>query len=416
MCWCPMRKVQCVATTFIVISFTSGCAKPAEREHAHDQPGSNVDVAPHPFYNQGQWGYIDNAGSVRIKPQFGWAEDFHDERAAVERGDPPQAGYIRPDGSWAASLPPYIPFPAYSDGRVWFYDGKRFGCMDKEGAVVIPPKYDDAEDFSEGLAVVGMNVNSGDTGTRHPPARLYGYVNTSGDLVIPLIHAWAAEFADGLAVTRRPGAKFSEYIDRNGRVVFSLKDLKIAATKLDVSASNFSCGRAWISIQNGSKRSFVLLDTRGKVVSEGLPYDFVNHFSDGLAEARSGSKVVAFLDTSGKTAFKREFDSVRKFHEGLCLVRVGGSCQFIDRHGAVALSPSLGLGAEPWNDATDFLAGLARVHVGGEFHDSIHGPAFWSGGTWFYIDRKGKTVAICRTDGEKPIDPPLGREHLGKPY
>jgi hypothetical protein len=63
-----------------------------------------------------------------------------------------------------------------------------------------------------------------------------------------------------------------------------------------------------------------------------------------------------------------------------------------------------------WNDATDFVAGLARVHVGGTFQETNHGLRWWEGGTWLYINHEGKTVAVCRNDGDRLILPPLGSE------
>lgn len=49
------------------------------------------------------------------------------------------------------------------------------GFIDSNGNVVIPPKYEVAEDFSEGLALVA----------EYGWGSAYGFINTCGEVVIP---------------------------------------------------------------------------------------------------------------------------------------------------------------------------------------------------------------------------------------
>ena len=106
----------------------------------------------HPIYREGLWGYVDNEGRVVVKPRFNWASDFSEGRAAVAIWKTEQCGFIRPDGSWAKLLPrgAVIGWP-FSEGRAWYREGQLFGCIDADGNVRIPPRYDDAQQFSEGL-------------------------------------------------------------------------------------------------------------------------------------------------------------------------------------------------------------------------------------------------------------------------
>lgn len=68
----------------------------------------------------------------------------------------------------------------------------------------------------------------------------------------------------------------------------------------------------------------------------------------------------------------------------------------IDREGKVVI-------VGRYNDAEAFTDGLARVHEGGKFEITLDGPAFWSGGAWFYIDKQGDKVRRCRDDtGDAP--------------
>jgi len=65
----------------------------------------------------------------------------------------------------------------------------RFGFIDTSGSVVIPLEYMDARSFSEGLAPIQQDS-------------LWGYVDPSGEVVIPprFSEVWASQ--DGLARVR----------------------------------------------------------------------------------------------------------------------------------------------------------------------------------------------------------------------
>ena len=82
------------------------------------------------------------------------------------------------------------------------YPNKKFGFIDKTGKVVIPPIYDLAWHFSEGLAGVEKN------GKR-------GFVDKTGKVVIPLIYDYAYHFYNGEAEVSVDDERF--YIDKEGR-------------------------------------------------------------------------------------------------------------------------------------------------------------------------------------------------------
>ena len=120
--------------------------------------------------------------------------------------------------------------------------------------------------------------------------------------------------------------------------------------------------------------------------------------------------MVGFVDTAGQLAIPTAFEEAGTFHEGRCPVKVKGAWQIIDARGVLIAS---GVPPDLWNDAEDFHNGLARVHVGGQFRSSHHGPNWWKGGKWFYVDRSGTIVTVCRNDGDELIEPPFGKENVG---
>jgi hypothetical protein len=107
-------------------------------------------------------------------------------------------------------------------------EGYRSGFMDRDGRMVIQPRFGTAGDFSEGLAPVTVTEDGfvdneelvGETTSfpdrpEAPPA--WGFINTKGEVVVPMIYEKALGFREGLAPVRQ-GGKWG-YIDRQGRMV-----------------------------------------------------------------------------------------------------------------------------------------------------------------------------------------------------
>ncbi len=65
--------------------------------------------------------------------------------------------------------------------------------MDKEENLIIQYKYDQAYDFSEGLALVFITKNKTD---------FYGYIDESGGETISLKYEFGESFSEGLALVR----------------------------------------------------------------------------------------------------------------------------------------------------------------------------------------------------------------------
>lgn len=80
----------------------------------------------------------------------------------------------------------------------------KFGYADAAGRIVIPARFDGADSFSEGLAVV---LDSG----------RFGYIDSRGAFAIPAVYRHARAFRDGHASVRFGGAWLT--IDTIGRPV-----------------------------------------------------------------------------------------------------------------------------------------------------------------------------------------------------
>ena len=152
------------------------------------------------------FGYIKKDGKFAIKPQFKNAFGFHNERAKVLQNG--KWGFIDTQGK-VVIKPTY----EYNQTADWFDDGLllaqqngKWGFIDTQGKVAIPFFYDEAESFSEGLAVVG--IKDADNSTTK-----YGYINKKGETVISLKYRYASDFVEG-----------SAFVEMNDKIYFIDKD------------------------------------------------------------------------------------------------------------------------------------------------------------------------------------------------
>ncbi len=153
----------------------------------------------------GKYGYIDKSGKIVINPQFEEAYDFSKEGLAlVKLSD--KYGYI--DKSGKIVINPQFE-DAYSFGEEGLAIVKlsdKYGYIDKSGKIVINPQFEDAYDFGEeGLALVKLSDK-------------YGYIDKSGKIVIDTQFYYAEEFKNGLALVG--GEKYG-YINKSGKYVWS---------------------------------------------------------------------------------------------------------------------------------------------------------------------------------------------------
>lgn len=102
----------------------------------------------------------------------------------------------------------------------------KFGFIDINDNLILEPKYERAEVFSDGLAAVSLNNK-------------WGYVNLKGEQVIPYIYEYAGAFSSGLAIVKK-GGRYG-YIDRFNNVIIPFRY---------TDAGNFSRGLATVSTED----------------------------------------------------------------------------------------------------------------------------------------------------------------------
>ena len=101
-------------------------------------------------------------------------------------------GYIDKQGK--TIIPPHFDNAwSYKNGLARVENAGKVGYVDDTGHVVIAPQFKWGQSFQEGLAAVTLDYWD------------YGYINQYGELVIPAQYDDARPFSDGLAPVKHQG-------------------------------------------------------------------------------------------------------------------------------------------------------------------------------------------------------------------
>jgi WG containing repeat len=225
-------------------------------------PDGYPDETLKPAQQDGKWGYVAPFGKFLISSQYESAGHFSERLAAVELNG--RFGYISPNGqfviqpkyfgagpfkdgfAWVVTKKPLAPFGRgeygaalfgqvtyidhfgrelmrpfsaehvsnFSEGLAAVRPGKivggcseKVGYVDTRGQWAIKPQFDEARDFSEGLAA----INQG--GKCHMGGK-WGYIDKDGRAAIPLQYDFAGQFKNGHACVEE--AETWQLIDAKG--------------------------------------------------------------------------------------------------------------------------------------------------------------------------------------------------------
>jgi len=138
-----------------------------------------------PVYQNGKGGYADAVGHVVIPYQFDFAFAFCEGFASVMTDG--HWGVINETGETVFTHD-FAALHEFYEGRALALDQDgRYGFVDTTGTVVVPFIYEMALDFSEGLAAVCRDGK-------------WGYLDTAGSLIVPCVYDDAGRFSGGLAI------------------------------------------------------------------------------------------------------------------------------------------------------------------------------------------------------------------------
>ena len=327
-----------------------------------------------------KYGYIDKMGNEIIPCIYDWTvngyRDFHEGLVLVGTDKDKKVFFMNTEGKEAFSAR-YDMANDFHEGLalVWDYDKGDIGrkrYIDKKGNEVITftDKYYPGTDFSEGLAAVWEDKEH---------LGKHGYIDKKGKLVIPMQYEHGTDleglkFHEGLAVVYKDG--YEGYIDKKGNEVIPCKY---------ESASCFQEGRA--CVKKDGKYGYI--DKKGNIIIPCI-YEWAHQFSEGYAfvSKNKDSENWLCIDKNGKEVFSCNYNCISScFHEGFACVEKDGKCGYIDTKGNEVI-PCI------YDSYNDFSEGLVVVgkHVKGRYRN------FW-GMEYGVVDKKGNsTFDIHSTD------------------
>jgi len=248
----------------------------------------------------------------------------------------------------------------------------KWGYINSTGKVVIKIIFDDAKGFSEGLAAVKKG-------------NLWAYIDTTGKKIIDFAFIDASSFSEGLAAVREKDI-YTGYIDRTGKYVIEPKYAYAQACA-------FSGGLAAVWEYPGFKWGYIN-KTGSYVIAPQFKMTAARPFKEERAAVQIDNKW-GYIDPKGSIIIEPQFFVALDFSEGMAMVQEvrvrksysygesgsttasGGNCGYINKMVQYVIKPSFSF-------ALGFFEGLAAVEIGDERG---------------YINKNGEIVISPRFDG-----------------
>lgn len=194
-------------------------------------------------------GYINERGKVVIPLKYKDAKDFSEGLAGVyiESFNYTGWGYIERTGKVVIRLESkYSKIGDFSEGfaRV-VSDDNLYGFIDTTGKIVVTPKYEEAGDFSEGLVWVKFEGK-------------FGYIDKTDKIVIPIYYSYAADFSNGVAIVVSPDNPITyNYINKTGEspllsYMKSINEYRMRLNKSSRSLGSFNINSPYIIVDGNN--------------------------------------------------------------------------------------------------------------------------------------------------------------------
>ena len=337
-----------------------------------------------------KWGFIDEEGNEIIPCKYDYVEDFHDGYAILvvhrHKTIPFNDRFIvsEPRYKGVISLKNEIMISPEFDDLIYLPNnlfkvkkGAKWGVIDKNGGIIIPIEYLDISSPSENLIAVKIwkDINSKDE-------KVWGYVNLQHEVVIKPQFSEAQNFSDGLAVVKDSiwkvinnkgdvilecphAASIDSFIDgksqitmqsgensikhtllKNGHIIVGEQEIEIDLKSISF-IGDFHNGFAKVCINIGTNKKWGFINNKGVMVISGIPNE-VSDFNNGFAIYSFEGFGTQYIDIEGNLIYKednniicldRQYIAVKKLCENRFAVTRKSDCNsaVIDKFGAVII-------------------------------------------------------------------------------
>jgi hypothetical protein len=281
------------------------------------------------FYNgyalikttDGSVDYIDNKGS-EFERNYINATDFHEGIAfAVKEGEYPTLLNSKLEEVKVLEKVDEINVP--NEGLICFKNTQgKWGFMNNDGEIAIKPIYDNANNFSEGLALIGKTEYDTANGGKTEKV-LYGFIDTKGNEVIKPTLSFKSirSFAEDLAAYSDGDDWGWGFIDKTGKKVIRAKQEWEEVTDFHEGVASVKIGSLWGAIDN-----------KGKMIIN-PKFEVALFFDNGLSYGEKDDKI-GFINKKGDWVIEPSFDNiVLGFSRRKAIVEKDNYYIFIDKKG-----------------------------------------------------------------------------------
>lgn len=248
------------------------------------------------------WGFLTLDGRFAVPPNSKWVGLFKNGYAIYANWYPgieemKYYGYVRNDGTIICP-PKYLEATDFSDGVAFVMNFDERGYIDTTCTLVRKFSQGFGEAFHENFAVVQDSAGN------------FGYINRDFQVKIKLNFEEAYNFSEGLARVNKNGV--FGFIDTTGE--FAIPPVFILATDFRNSRAFSGHGKDLNSTR------WALISPRGVKLTDHIFIE-VNDFSEGVAAVRSGEKW-HYIDLMGEKFNKTEYDFCSSYYDGLAFARI----------------------------------------------------------------------------------------------
>jgi len=296
----------------------------------------NNKINLYPFYDKVSWGYIDEKGVIVIQAKYADAGFFHDGLAPVKDLSIDLYGFINSQGkfvipnSYAYALGFSEGLAAVVDtmGNFYYIDTKgkitfrtdfasdlgsfvndralfmmseKWGFIDKNGEIVIDPKYDAATDFKNGYAIVKDGFKS-------------GVIDVTGKFIIKPDYMSLYPFEDEVFTFNNRNEIGYFYKGNSTQIYKNAQEIK-----------PFYNGLAAIKTNNWG-----FINKKGEIEINFLYQDVKYPWQDDIIVVKLNNKW-GYLKSNGEYLINPQFENCFLFKNGIAVVKSGSKFGIINK-------------------------------------------------------------------------------------
>lgn len=240
-----------------------------------------------------------------------------------------------------------------------------YGIINEQGEVVVQPIYNKIVQSPNHIFSAKKDEK-------------WGFIDSSGNTILPFIYDSATVFSFGVSYVRI-GQKHG-FINLQGEFVLELTDKQQVYPQPYHTSFESAINFEFIAVANihgRRKYDWLIYSSKEEFIAESLEYTWINIFHNNMAAACNDKQKWGIINSRGELIIPCEYDNISSFKCSLAFVSKGAYCGYIDKNNHINIP--------------------LRHRVASEFYEDI---AYVSRNGWSgqLIDTKGNTILNLRKE------------------